>query len=150
MIKNPRSIEFFLQYFNPQSLESNQRISSRVFLRLLYLETKNFWRPTNCRLIDAYTEKANQVDKQNFFSELTIKRYIRSHYFWQTETPKGSFIIDPTGVPIDERTWKIDKNKIIPYFGLQETASGNHKEVYDCAEEFDNWRTRNLPPRFYP
>ena len=32
----------------------------------------------------------------------------------------------------------------------KQKISGNHKKVYDTAEDFDNWGTRIFPPGFHP
>ncbi|MEI6850148.1 MAG: hypothetical protein WCK29_03845, partial [archaeon] len=75
----------------------------------------------------------------NVFTEFRPQHWNHSHFFLVSRVNSRDFIFDPTGVPTD---YSREIETITPYFGLLESASGNHRLVYDKKTPMDDWGTR--------
>lgn len=143
---------YFINELNEEGLSKPQIDNVKNFIIELYVSMAPEWRPGNCRAMDrlvSVAERARGINGcSNFFGKIRTMRYGREHYFWVSDTKKGDFILDPTGVPI-----KPISKTIVPYFGLADKVPERpefRKWVYDKREEMDDWGTRNLPPWFTP
>ena len=151
MITQIKDMEYFLEFFNREGLSIEGIIASERLIPSLHIHLGRFWKSGSCRYLDSHTEEANRIrvmtGTDKYFEVINNKRFQRKHYYWASQTDDGIFVLDPTGVPID---LKKQRENILPYFGLQEYATGSYNEIYSQMEDIDEWGTRDLPPGFHP
>lgn len=147
----PADFSKFNAYFATEGLTQSEQTAIYDYLEKLCLRTGHLWKPGGCRNIPGYTEEANDElslsSAKNVLTKLVPKRYIHNHFFWSSKKADELFIIDPTGVPDDNKN--MDEN-ISPFFGLLKNSTGFRRTVYEKMEDMDNWGTRDLPPGFHP
>ncbi len=119
------------QYFEEKGLDKRQCEEVRDFLNKTYALTGREWRPLNCANIPDLTELVNKAlhsVRLKEFSDFEAMHVNKRHFFLASNLIAGeTFIFDPTGVPKD---YSQPLENIQPYFGLVESAVGNHLQIY--------------------
>ncbi|MBM3232782.1 hypothetical protein FJZ18_01295 [Candidatus Pacearchaeota archaeon] len=126
------SIGTSYQYIELAGMTEEQRQNLSTFLTTFYTITQKEWKPLNCANIPQLAGTANNILRGlnlKGIGDFMAMHWNQRHYFLESQLDdKRVFICDPTGVPSD---FTRSKEKIFPYFGLLESATNNHRIVYD-------------------
>ncbi len=149
--RTPADFSNFAAYFVRDWLTQPEQIAIYDYLVRLCLRTGHLWKPGGCRNIPGYIEEANDElglsSANGILTKLIPKMFNHGHFFWSSTKADELFIIDPIGVPDDDRN---REENISPFFGLLENSTGFHKFVYENMKDMDDWGIRDLPPGFHP
>ena len=156
----------FRNYLNRTGLnEVEINAAGELITQNFFVRGFRTWRPGNCQAIPDEVELTNSTLNQLYFTEknnlsfteifatFEARRYIHCHFYLTTNLKRTNqlFIFDPTGVPLIPPDSRYPmRGEIIPYFGLQEHATGTHAQIYREPKPLDNWGTRPFPPNFHP
>jgi len=137
IIKNSENKNFkeYLKYLETKGLTYEEVKAIKEFLEEFYKNTGYLWRPGSCRHIPKLCELGNEILQKSlakkYFGNIITRSYdTDGHFFLVMLSYDGKeFVIDPTGVPVKEKTW-VFPDDIRPYFGLVRHATGYHKIIY--------------------
>lgn len=129
-----KSFEDYSEYLKTKGLIPEEAKAVKKFLDEFCEKTGYVWEPGSCRYIPKLCELGNEILQKStankYFTQIVLKNYMDGHFFLFMLARDGrKFVIDPTGVPVEEKSW-VFPDDIRPYFGLVEHAAKFHKIVY--------------------
>ena len=132
--ESQRESRNFLNYFEKRGLSEEHVERAGKFLMAFYHSTGKEWFPGNCNNVPSLVGDANRAlafaDLKDF-GKFNAMHFKRVHYFLVSPLQNGRmFIADPAGRSKEGKPGE----KVIPYFGLLESARGNHRKAYDARE----------------
>lgn len=125
----------FFKHLSKTGLTDEEFDLSRDLIRTQYGIHGREWFPENCHRIPLLVNQTNDAlttEHQSLFAPFNALTYADGrHFALGSQTKKGLFIFDPTGIPEDFSPERRTMHGIVfPYFGLASVARNPHKQVY--------------------
>jgi len=129
------TFENFKKFIDTTGMSEQQSQRFIDFLRQLFSETSQLWRPGACHACEVFEEKAKRLIRDSSFNDLQIepRNYSSGTHFWLVGKLAGlkkELIIDPFGVPFPGTDIYTQPEKIIPFFGIIDHAPENARNIY--------------------
>lgn len=143
----------FLPFVSTQGLEEIISKSFLVFLRKLFVTTKDYWEPGKCFNTEFILPEARNIMEEIAFPNgPQVEARQTSHvHFWielMFQHMNQALVVDPSGIPATPIVYT--QENVLPYFGLPQNAGEFARRVYERGKSLDDWGYKSFLPGFHP
>jgi hypothetical protein len=133
-LPSERSFADFTPFIVTSGLNEETSDSLLSFLQGLYNISSRYWQPGDCLSIAATLTQTSSLANESFSHNVkTVVKHWKGQHFWLEINPGETLVIDPTGIPIHEKGFRLED--IHPYFGPINLAQGFPGTVYTNGED---------------